>query len=320
MMMALVLLAAPARAMNLRPTFARPSPFNAAAWMSVLASRGDGGGGDGSANGGGGGSGGGGGAGGGDDDCHLPPIGWPLAVPLLHALNKGMLCASVDPALRDLTMRLTDVGFLGMLGGLAALASFSGSGIALYGLQRAIVQVALGHMLLESLVNGLLLPHFRDPEKGAHTRTLRPEMWLHHAFAIVAFSAVLLQRCYLPQAVLLTATECTCALPPSFQEARKAKRATGALSATLSTLLLAAFAGRCAVSLAVIAPTTPSAIAALRELLAGRAAQPAYAAAQGVVWACAVGLGTLNALWFSKILQGAVKIKARGRQKKVTAA
>lgn len=112
-----------------------------------------------------------GGNGGGDSDGEPEgfPIGWPFAVPLLHAMNKGLLCASVAPELRDLVMRVTDVGFLGALGGVAALTSLASScgyGGALGALSLAIVQVGLGHMLFESLVNGILLPLFRNPEKA----------------------------------------------------------------------------------------------------------------------------------------------------------
>lgn len=140
------------------------------------------------------------------------------------------------------------------------------------------------------------------PSQGAHSRSLRPDIWLHHAFAITAFSACLAFRVFIPQAVILTATECTAGLPPAFQEARKASRATGALSATLAALMLAGFAGRCALSLAVVLPQAPQTLGALAQLVGGTAARPAHAAARGTVWACAVGLGSLNCLWFGKVV------------------
>jgi hypothetical protein len=131
---------------------------------------------------------------------------------------------------------------------------------------------------------------------------------------------VLRFRVFVPQAVLLTMTECTAGLPAAFQEARKAKRAHGALSLTLAALLLVGFAGRCALSAAVVVPTAPATFAALADVAAGRCAAPAVALAQGVVWACAAVLTALNLHWFGKVLQGAAKVGAKPRAKLAVAA
>jgi hypothetical protein len=131
----------------------------------------------------------------------------------------------------------------------------------------------------------------------------------------VAFSAVLASRSFVREAVMLTATECTAALPPAFREAREAKRAKGALSATLAVLLLGGFAGRCAISAAVILPTAPRTLGALAEAVAGRSAAPGLAAARGVVWSCAVGLGSLNVYWCSAIVKAFARQAGLGKGK-----
>lgn len=101
-------------------------------------------------------------------------------------------------------------------------------------------------------------------------------------------------------------------MPSAFQEARKAKRASGALSLTLAVLMLVGFAARCALSAAVVFNSDAYAtLLGLADLIAGRSAQPARVVAQGLVWVCAVGLGALNCLWLGKVLRGAAKVVMR---------
>lgn len=337
---------------------------------------------------------------------------WPFFIPLLHAANKGLLAWAVAPELRDLVVRVVDVGFLGFFGGLAALAT-AAPAHALVGLRLALVKVGLAHMLLETLVNGILLPLHRCPDKvrcgalrcgalhcgcgcalwlrlrcgygcrcrcrcgvvcgvwcvavrpacgpdearaavwaaacgasvlaprpararparalrrtpcaarlcsaraaqGARSPTLRPGIWAHHVLAAIAFSAVLVSGAYAQDAVFLCTTEVTAALPPALQEMRRARRerAEPELAASLVLLMLTGFAFRCAVSWAVVVPNARPSVRAMLELARGEAAAPGVAAARGVVWSCAVGLGALNCHWMHRVLLGARKAVAKAR-------
>lgn len=100
----------------------------------------------------------------GDDGGEELPPALFLFVPVLHATNKGLVCWGVDPSYRDLVCRICDVGFLSFLGALAVVATLVGTSVASV-LRRVLVIIALGHMVLESAVNGVILPAHRNPEK-----------------------------------------------------------------------------------------------------------------------------------------------------------
>lgn len=131
--------------------------------------------------------------------------------------------------------------------------------------------------------------------------------------AALAFALVLHWRVFEKEAILLTATECTVALPPALHEARKAGRLEGSLGTIVPAALFLAFAGRCCISAAVIVPTARSVAKDVAHLAAGKASPPGLALARVSIWASALGLGGLNALWFSKVVRGIAKVHGRQR-------
>lgn len=136
------------------------------------------------------------------------------------------------------------------------------------------MQTGLAHLSFECVYNGILMPRMARGDKNGtvavassssasssasspgvavaaadltkaarpqSTAGLRPDIWLHHGFALGCFSIVLTTGEFLEEAVMLTAVEATCALPVAFTQAAQGKILKGARSIALAGLMVGGF-------------------------------------------------------------------------------
>ncbi|KAJ1482712.1 hypothetical protein T484DRAFT_1803012, partial [Baffinella frigidus] len=190
-------------------------------------------------------------------------LGPGTLVGALHVFNKALMCWCTDARVRDMVVKVADVGFLGLLGSLSLVVAFAPVG-ALTNIQPMILQTGLSHILLEMGFNGIAIPVLCGAGAGAEVKEapglpavegkqqgvkeapglpavegkqqgvleaaaarsvgrrqlgLRLDIWVHHLLAVAAMFIVLQSGEFHEEATMLTAVECTCALPVAFGQA-----------------------------------------------------------------------------------------------------
>jgi len=155
---------------------------------------------------------------------------------------------------------------------------------------------------------------------GRRQLGLRLDIWVHHLLAVAAMFIVLQSGEFHEEATMLTAVECTCALPVAFGQAAQAGMLHGARSSVLGVLMVVGFVARVWLSGKL---TVPRAVelygawagtgqgagdGALRDAT-GEVMDGSITAAHRVALVfCSVGLTALNVVWLVKITSGVWKV------------